>query len=118
MAGRNHKEATNLEHFYDKRFRTMENTKIIQKPVVDLIATGKNIKKLRHGSGFSVRDLQFIFGFEYPQAIYAWESGKNIPSIDNLLVLAQLFNVNVESIVITNQIEIEVREPLVLMKTA
>ena len=87
-------------------------------PVIDLPRTGQSIERRRRQAGLTVRDLQAYFGFEYPQAIYAWESGKNIPSIDNLLVLAQLFNVNVESIVITNQIEIEIAEPLLLMKTA
>ena len=48
----------------------------IQKPVVDLKATGAKIKLLRIKSGFSVHDIQTIFGFEYPQAVYAWEQGK------------------------------------------
>ena len=63
----------------------------IQKPVVDLKATGAQIKSLRIKYGFSVHDIQTIFGFEYPQAVYAWEQGKNVPTIDNLLVLAHLF---------------------------
>lgn len=83
----------------------MENT--ILKPVIDLESTGLQIKKLRKISGFSVRDLQTIFGFEYPQAVYAWEQGKNIPSIDNLLVLSQLFGVPVEEIVMTKTVAIE-----------
>ena len=48
----------------------------IQKPVVDLKATGAQIKLLRIKNGFSVHDIQTIFGFEYPQAVYAWEQGK------------------------------------------
>lgn len=83
----------------------MENT--ILKPVIDLENTGLQIKKLRKISGFSVRDLQTIFGFEYPQAVYAWEQGKNIPSIDNLLVLSKLFGVPVEEIVMTKTVAIE-----------
>ena len=50
----------------------------IQKPVVDLKATGKQIKQLRKENGFTVRDIQDVFGFEYPQAIYAWEQGKSV----------------------------------------
>ncbi|MBQ5632158.1 MAG: helix-turn-helix transcriptional regulator, partial [Treponema sp.] len=72
----------------------------IQKPVVDLKATGAQIKSLRIKYGFSVHDIQTIFGFEYPQAVYAWEQGKNVPTIDNLLVLAHLFDVAIEEIVI------------------
>lgn len=86
----------------------MENSRIFLKPVVDLEATGAKIKLLRKSNGFSVHDLQDIFGFEYPQAIYAWEQGKNIPSIDNLLVLSNLFACKVEEIVQVHSIEIQI----------
>ena len=64
----------------------------------------KRLKKLR---GYSVHDLQVIFGFDYPQAIYAWEQGKNAPTIDNLLVLSYLFDVNISEIVVSSNIEIK-----------
>ena len=51
-------------------------TVTIQRPVVDLKATGVQIKSLRIKSGDTVHDIQAVFGFEYPQAVYAWESGK------------------------------------------
>ena len=86
----------------------MENSRVFLKPVVDLEATGSKIKFLRKSSGFSVHDLQDVFGFEYPQAIYAWEQGKNIPSIDNLLVLSTLFSCRVEEIVQVHSIEIQI----------
>lgn len=79
-----------------------------QKPVVDLKSTGNKIKSLRKECGFSVRDIQDVFGFEYPQAVYAWEQGKNVPTIDNLLVLARLFEVSIEEIVISRMVEVEI----------
>lgn len=85
----------------------MENIRIILKPVIDLIKTGQTIKKLRKSNDFSVHDLQEIFGFEYPQAIYAWEQGKNAPSIDNLLVLARLFKVSVDELIEYNLVQIK-----------
>ena len=45
-------------------------TVTIQRPVVDLKATGAQIKSLRIKSGYTVHDIQAIFGFEYPQAVY------------------------------------------------
>lgn len=78
------------------------------KPVIDIEATGNQIKLLRKKCGFTVRDIQNIFGFEYPQAVYAWEQGKNIPSIDNLLVLSRLFNVPVEQLVVSRNVQIEI----------
>ena len=83
-------------------------TVTIQRPVVDLKATGAQIKSLRTRCGYTVHDIQAVFGFEYPQAVYAWESGKSIPTIDNLLVLAHLFDAAVEEIVIQRMIEVEV----------
>ena len=71
----------------------MENISVISKPIIDLEKTGEQIKRLHTLNGFSVHDIQNIFGFEYPQAIYAWEQGKSVPTIDNLLILATIFNV-------------------------
>lgn len=83
----------------------MKNTFL--RPVIDQCATGENIKNIRKNCGLSVKDLQEVFGFEFPQAIYAWERGKNIPTIDNLLVLASLFGVSVDNLVVTRFVEIE-----------
>ena len=69
-------------------------------PTIDLVATGKNIIKLRKESGLSVRDLQNIFGFATPQAIYKWQHGTALPTIDNLIVLSAVFKVSMEEIII------------------
>ena len=68
-------------------------------PVPDLMATGRKIKSLMDASGISARDLQEFLGFEYPQAIYAWLNGRNLPTVDNLLALSQIFNVTIDEIV-------------------
>ena len=39
-------------------------------PMIDPVATGANILRLRKMRGLTVRDLQNWFGFEEPQAIY------------------------------------------------
>lgn len=86
----------------------MENIRTYIKPVIDLPATGEKIKQLRKLSGLTVRDIQELFGFEYPQAVYAWEQGKNVPTIDNLLVLSRVFNVSIEDIVCIRNVEVEI----------
>lgn len=95
----------------------VKSTTNFLKPVIDLQATGAQIKRLRKINGFSVHELQEVFGFEYPQAIYAWEQGKNIPSIDNMLVLAKLFNIEISELVVTTSVEMEMSLPK-LKKTA
>ena len=58
-----------------------------QFPVIDLPATGANIRRLRQTKGLSVRDLQQFFGLEEPQAIYKWQRGQSLPTVDNLYAL-------------------------------
>ena len=69
-------------------------------PVIDMVATGKNILSLRREKGFTVRDLQEYFGFEEPQAIYRWQYGKTLPSVDNLYALSAILGVPMEEILI------------------
>ena len=75
---------------------------VIKVPVIDLTATGQNIKNLRVAAGISVRDLQNILGFTNPQAIYKWQNGDCMPTIDNLVILAAVLGVTVDEILITN----------------
>ena len=81
--------------------------RIYKKPVLDLEATGKRIKTLRVSSMLSVKQIQSVFNFEHPQAVYNWESGKSLPSVDNLLVLADLFGVRMDEIVVYRTVEVE-----------
>ena len=69
-------------------------------PVIDMTATGKNIDRLRREAGMTVRDLQAVFGFSTPQAIYKWQRGKAMPTLDNIVVLAAVFGVTLEEILV------------------
>ncbi len=71
-------------------------------PVIDLIETGKNIKRIREASGISVREIQNILGFTNPQAVYKWQNGECLPSIDNLVILAAVLGVTVDEILVTD----------------
>lgn len=72
-------------------------------PVIDMVRTGQNIASLRKDAGLSVKALQDIFGFATPQAIYKWQHGTAMPSIDNLVVLAAVFGVTMDKIIVTNE---------------
>ncbi len=69
-------------------------------PTIDMVKTGQNIVNLREKAGLSVKDLQDIFGFATPQAIYKWQHGTALPNIDNLIALAAIFDVSVDDILI------------------
>lgn len=74
-------------------------------PYIDTVATGQNIDKLRISAGMSVRDMQEVFGFSTPQAIYKWIHGTSMPTVDNLVILAALLGVTVDDIVVINVYE-------------
>ena len=69
-------------------------------PVIDMTATGINITRMRISAGLSVKDLQDVFGFSTPQAIYKWQRGTALPTVDNLVVLAAIFGVRIDDILI------------------
>lgn len=72
----------------------------INYPVIDVTATGLNIANLRSAAGYTVKDLQSILGFANPQAIYKWQNGINLPTVDNLVILAEVFGVKVDDILV------------------
>ena len=72
-------------------------------PSINMAATGNNITQMRRRAGMTVQDLQNIFGFSSPQAIYKWQRGEAMPTIDNLVILASVFDTTMDAIVIRNQ---------------
>ena len=73
-------------------------------PAINMINTGHNIEILRKQHGLSVKQLQTILGFATPQAIYKWQNGSSLPSIDNLIALSVIFSVPIEKILVTNEV--------------
>ena len=73
-------------------------------PIIDMVKTGQNIMNLRVEAGLSVKDLQDIFGFATPQAIYKWQHGTTLPTIDNLVVLAAVFHVHMDEILVLDDV--------------
>ena len=77
-------------------------------PVIDMAATGENITRLRKERGLTVRDVQDWFGFEEPQAIYKWQQGKSLPTVDNLYALGALLDVPMEEILVPSRPQLNV----------
>lgn len=76
--------------------------------VIDPVATGANIVRLRKERSLTVRDLQTYFGFEEPQAIYKWQRGQSLPSVDNLYALSVLFGVTMDEILVPSKSELSI----------
>lgn len=69
-------------------------------PVINMAATGQNIMRLRKQADLTVGNLQQIFGFSTPQAIYKWQRGAALPTVDNLVILAAVFNTGIDNILV------------------
>ena len=77
-------------------------------PVINMKRTGQNILDLREQRGLSVRQLQRMMGFSTPQAIYKWQHGEYLPTLDNLVALAAIFAVPIDRILVTNVVSDQV----------
>ena len=73
-------------------------------PYINTVATGQNNDHLRIEAGMSVKDMQAVFGFATPQAIYKWIHGTSMPTIDNLVILAAMFDVTMDEIVAVDNV--------------
>ena len=78
------------------------------KPVLDLDATGTKIKTLMKQRGITPRQLQILLNFPYVQTVYNWFAGKNMPTLDNLVVLAKVLNVAMDDIVVTKMVDVDI----------
>ncbi len=67
-------------------------------PVIDLKATGSRIKELRKERHLTVSEVAEFMGFESLQAVYKWQRGDSLPTVDNLYALCQLFGTTTEDI--------------------
>ena len=68
-------------------------------PGIDLRATGERIKQLRKERRLRVTDISDYMNFTEPQAVYKWQRGESLPTIDNLYALSKLFNTPMDNII-------------------
>ena len=76
-------------------------------PVLDPVATGARIRELRNENQLTVDDVREFLGLESTQAIYKWQRGESLPTIDNLYALSTLFETSVDDILIGSREEDE-----------
>ncbi|SEL77843.1 Helix-turn-helix [Butyrivibrio sp. ob235] len=71
-------------------------------PAINMVATGQRISDLRTAAGMSVKDLQDVFGFGTPNAVYKWQRGLALSTVDNLVVLSAVFGVPIDDIIVVD----------------
>lgn len=67
-------------------------------PVLDAKATGARIKEIRKAHHIKVGEIARFMGFESDQAVYKWQRGDSLPTVDNLYALSRLFGTSVDDI--------------------
>lgn len=68
-------------------------------PTIDMIATGKSIMDKRVKAGMTVADVTNACGVS-AAAVCKWQSGRSIPNIDNMVILAAIWNCKIDDIVV------------------
>lgn len=68
----------------------------MQYPVIDKKQTAERLKSFMRYHNLKPADIQSYLGLACVQTVYRWFDGINIPSIDNLYALSQLFGVKVD----------------------
>ena len=72
-------------------------------PVINKQETGINLRRIMNWRGLSAKDVQEYFGLGCVQSVYRWIDGINMPTIDNLYALSELFQLPIDSIVCGNR---------------
>lgn len=69
--------------------------------VIDTIATGRKIHDMRVAAGMTIQDVQNACGVT-ATSVCNWQKGKSMPSLDNLVILSSIWNVSLDSLVVTS----------------
>ena len=70
---------------------------------IDTRQTGQRIAQIMQEKGVTVRQLQRVYGFEAPNAIYRWLRGSALPTVDHLVILAHSLNVRVDDLLVVRE---------------
>lgn len=85
--------------FFDGR-RKKEQSKETEGEMINKTMSGKRIKEIMRSSDITVKDLQEELGLRWPQSIYLWLKGTNLPSVDSLYTLSRMTGVHMEDLLV------------------
>lgn len=67
---------------------------------VDMIETGNKIKEFLKDNGIKTKDVAEALGFTSAYPVYKWINGQNLPTIDNLVALADMIGVPITDLLV------------------
>ena len=74
---------------------------------IDMEKTGLKIAEACRKQGLTIKDLQTLFGFAAPNAIYRWLRGETLPTVDHLVILAHALQMPVDELLVLKKKEAE-----------
>ncbi len=72
-------------------------------PLIDKRETGINLRRIMDMRGVTPKDVQEYLGLGCVQSVYRWLDGINVPTVDNLYALSELFQVPIDAMVCGNR---------------
>lgn len=72
-------------------------------PLINKRETGINLRRIMDMRGLTAKDVQEFLGLGCVQSVYRWIDGINMPTIDNLYALSELFQLPIDAIVRGNR---------------
>lgn len=67
---------------------------------IDVVQTGQKIKEICRAHGLTVKMIQAQLYLGTFQSVYAWFSGKSLPSLDNIYRLSRVLGVPMDHMVV------------------
>lgn len=67
-------------------------------PAINIKETGINFRRIMDKRGISAKDIQEYLNLASVQSVYNWCKGINMPTIDNLYALSQLFQLPIKNL--------------------
>ena len=71
------------------------------RPIIDVVATGHNIRQMRRERNITISEIQSYLELDTPRGVYKWQKGDCLPSVENLLGLSILLGVSINDILKT-----------------
>ena len=69
---------------------------------LDTVATGLRIKQLMATRNVSAREVSNKMKVS-PQAVYRWQNGEAMPTVNNIYILGQLLHTGVDDLLVAKQ---------------
>ena len=70
-------------------------------PILDPVATGRNIDDIRRDRNLSVAALKDALGLSTTNAIYKWFRGDSMPTLDNIVIFSSILKVSINDMIVT-----------------